>query len=157
MQKVFIILGSNIDPLENVNTTLKLFKTEKKLKIEKISQFYETTPTHEYGDNFINVAVKLETNLDFEKLKILFRGMEKELGRIRTDDKNEARTIDIDIVFFGDLVTDLIPDPDFMKYAHIAIPIIELDPTFVHPVSKKQISVYKEKFMQEIGKTIFQI
>lgn len=157
MNEVFIILGSNIDPLINVNTAIELLKKDEKIEVVKVSQFYETLPTHEYGSNFINVAVKIKTILDAEKLKTTFRVIEKKMGRVRTDDRNEARPIDIDIVFFGDLITDLIPDPDFLKYAHIAIPIIELDPTFVHPVSKKQISFYKEKFSEEIGKTIFQV
>jgi 2-amino-4-hydroxy-6-hydroxymethyldihydropteridine diphosphokinase len=155
MHKVFIILGSNIDPWNNVNETLKLLKIEKKLDVERISRFYETLPTHDYGANFINVAVKLWTSLDITELKKLFRIIERVKGRIRTEDRNEARTIDIDIIFYDDLIDGQIPDPEFLKYAHVAIPIIELEPSFKHPVTEKQISHYKSKFQQEIGKTIF--
>ena len=72
------------------------------------------------------------------------RSIEAELGRIRTQDKYAARTIDLDIALYGDEVINepelVIPDPDIQKRRFIAIPLLELNPSLVLPDTGEQIS-----------------
>jgi 2-amino-4-hydroxy-6-hydroxymethyldihydropteridine diphosphokinase len=64
--------------------------------------------------------------------------VERRLGRVRTADRNAPRTIDADLILWNDEALDLngrhhIPDPDLLRFAHVAVPIAELAPQMRHP------------------------
>jgi 2-amino-4-hydroxy-6-hydroxymethyldihydropteridine diphosphokinase len=88
--------------------------------------------------NFLNAAAWVETDLGAAAFKReVLELIEEELGRVRTADKNAARTIDLDITLFNDQVLDIehrhIPDPDLLRYAHVAVPVADLAPQVRHP------------------------
>lgn len=137
VNRVFISLGSNIDPERN------LFEAVRRLaaycRLLAVSPVYETQPvgTLDQG-NFLNAAALIETDLTAMELKTdVLRAIEQELGRVWTEDKNAPRTIDMDISLFNDQVLDLghrhIPDPEILEYLHIAGPLADLSPEFCHP------------------------
>ena len=80
--------------------------------------------------------------------------IEQALGRLRTADRNAARTIDLDIALFNHEVLDLasrhIPDPDILKHPHVAVPLADLAPYHIHPetgqplaeIAREQTSSY---------------
>jgi 2-amino-4-hydroxy-6-hydroxymethyldihydropteridine diphosphokinase len=100
---------------------------------------YESRPVGTEGQpNFLNAAVLVETSLQPAALKAqVIDLIEERLGRVRTADKNAARTIDLDISLFNDEVLELgrrrIPDPEIVLYPHIARPLADLAPDYVHP------------------------
>ena len=108
-------------------------------RLVAVSPVYETTPVGSTEQpNFLNAAALVETDLAAAELKIqALQVIEGQLGRVRTEDKNAPRTIDLDIALFGDQVLDLgprhIPDPDILRYPHIAVPLADLAPTMRHP------------------------
>jgi 7,8-dihydro-6-hydroxymethylpterin-pyrophosphokinase len=63
--------------------------------------------------------------------------IEQALGRVRSADKSAPRTIDLDITLFDDQVLELgqrhVPDPDLLRHPHIAVPMADLAPQYVHP------------------------
>lgn len=149
MHKVFIAIGSNIgDRRKNIETALKKIE-ESGLNIIKKSSIIETEP---YGykdqDKFLNGVVLVETDLNpFELLELLLN-IEKEMGRERKI-KWGPRNIDLDIIFYDDLVIDTenlkIPHPDAHNRTFVMGPISEIAPDFVHPVLKKKVKeIYKE-------------
>ena len=104
-----------------------------------VSPVYETAPVGNMEQpNFLNAAALIETDLTAAELKArVLRVIEQDMGRVRTDDKNAPRTIDLDIALFGNQVLDLgprhIPDPDILRYPHMAIPLADLASTMRHP------------------------
>jgi 2-amino-4-hydroxy-6-hydroxymethyldihydropteridine diphosphokinase len=147
MNRVFISMGSNIDGERNLREAVR--RLSSRCRLLAVSPVYETAPVgkaDEVGradqvgkaDNFLNAAALIETDLAVAELKAnVLQVIEQELGRVRTEDKNGPRTIDLDISLFNDQVFDVgqrhIPDPEISKYPHIAVPLADLAPDQRHP------------------------
>lgn len=136
MTRVFVSLGSNIDPRGNLQEAVARLKS--RCAVRAVSPVYESrsvgsTPS----PNFLNAAVLLETDQSAEELRELLREIEAEMERVRTSDKNAARTIDLDIVLFGDQVVysagKRIPPHELLIHAHVAGPVADLAPDVCHP------------------------
>ena len=108
-------------------------------RIRKISNVWETAPVGFLAQpNFLNMALLLETEYLAEELRAtLLRSIEQTLHRVRTENPNAPRTIDIDLALFNEEVVMLgtrqIPDPDILTRAFVAIPLAEIAPDYVHP------------------------
>jgi 2-amino-4-hydroxy-6-hydroxymethyldihydropteridine diphosphokinase len=132
-------MGSNLSPSSNL--VRARFALERELQVVKSSRVYETAPAvGASGPLFLNAALSVTTDLDPSALKhSVLRPLEAELGRVRGADRNAPRTIDLDISYFDDLVLDdleagiVIPDPDALSWAHVALPLADLAPDRVHP------------------------
>lgn len=118
-----ILLGSNIDPQNNLIRSLELL--QKELVIQRISRVYESPPHGMGGDNFLNVAVEAEVKLSPDQLKNqVLRNIESRLGRIRTENKFVPRTIDLDIV----IINDAVVDNEIFEQPHVCLPVSDLLP-----------------------------
>jgi 2-amino-4-hydroxy-6-hydroxymethyldihydropteridine diphosphokinase len=132
-----VALGSNIEPERNIAGALMRLRA--KVDLRALSTFYRTAPLGSPGaPPFVNGAARIETGLSARELKLgVLRGIEKALGRVRGGDRNAPRTIDLDLVWFGGQVIaepDLVvPDPDILTRAFIALPLAELMPGLVLP------------------------
>ncbi len=141
----FIGVGSNINSESNIVDALQLI--EKHVKITGISSFYRTTPlSGKNQDDYLNGVWKISTTLHPQKLKFsVLRKIEKKLKRRREPDKNAPRTIDLDLLLFGDLVINeeclIIPDPDIYKRSFIAFPLFELNHDLIIPDKKMPITI----------------
>jgi len=137
VNRVFVALGSNINSEHNIREAVRRLASF--WRVVAVSPVYETTPVgNTEQPNFLNAVALIETDLAAAELKArVLRVIEQELGRVRTEDKNAPRTIDLDIALFGDQVLDLgprhIPDPDILRYPHVAVPLADLAPTMRHP------------------------
>jgi 2-amino-4-hydroxy-6-hydroxymethyldihydropteridine diphosphokinase len=134
--RVFVSLGSNIHPEHNLQAAVQRLASH--FRLHAVSPVYETAPVGKTDQpNFMNAAALIETDLDAAALKPALQAIEQELGRVRTQDKNAPRTIDLDISLFDEQVLDVgprhIPDPDVLKYAHVAQPLADLAPQLRHP------------------------
>ena len=89
--------------------------------------------------DFLNTAALIETDLTIDAIRDRLRHIEADLGRVRTEDKYAPRTIDLDLCLFGDHVVEthqyILPDPGLLTLAHLAIPIAELAPDYIHPIT----------------------
>jgi len=137
MTEGYIAIGSNVKPEENIPAALRRLRDE--VRLEAVSTFYRTRPIASLlAPDFYNGAARIEADADARELKFrVLRGIEKELGRVRAHDRNAPRTIDLDLVLFGDLVVNedglMVPDPDIMMRAFIAVPLLELAPDLMLP------------------------
>jgi 2-amino-4-hydroxy-6-hydroxymethyldihydropteridine diphosphokinase len=136
--RAVISLGSNIDKEKNLPTAIKMIG--RKCRLMAVSSIYETAPAGQKEQpKFWNAAVLIETELGPEDLRKLVLGpIETKLKRIRTADKNASRTIDVDLTLFNDEIIDLdethhIPDPDLLRFIHVAKPVSDLIPGACHP------------------------
>ena len=138
----YLSLGSNIgDRGAHLREAIARLQTAG--KITAISSFYETEPV-EFTQQalFLNCAVGLETSLGPEELMSRLLDIERELGRERVQKKG-PRTIDIDILLFGNLAMNFpeltIPHPAMVKRRFVLAPLAEIAPDLVHPVLKKTV------------------
>jgi len=128
--RFFVAVGSNVNPEENVMAALKLLS--KKVDLTAISTVYRTkaistTPQPDY----LNCVVEGFTELDPISLKFgVLRRIESHLRRERKEDKYAERSIDLDLVIYGDLVRQdemiSLPHPDLMTRPFVAIPLSEI-------------------------------
>jgi 2-amino-4-hydroxy-6-hydroxymethyldihydropteridine diphosphokinase len=140
-QPVFVAVGSNIEPEKNLVEAVRLLGG--RVRRLRASRVYRSAPVGSTGQpDFLNAAVLLETDLAPRDLKFdILRAIERQLGRVRGGDKYAARTIDLDIALYGDRILDdpagglIVPDPAVLSQAHVALPLADLDPAFVHPLS----------------------
>lgn len=133
MASVVISLGSNVEKEQNIPSAIRALNRHPEIDVRKVSEVYHTTPVGPDGQpEFLNAAVLAETDLDPMDLRDALRMIEERMGRMRSDDKFEPRTIDLDIEFFGDEAITLdgrsIPRPDLGEYAHLVLPICDVDP-----------------------------
>jgi 2-amino-4-hydroxy-6-hydroxymethyldihydropteridine diphosphokinase len=147
MVMAFIGIGSNIEPGKNVLEAIKLLS--ERTQLLAISTIYQThaltidgSPD---GPDYYNCVAKIDTELNPDDLrKSVLRKIERELGRVRVEDKYASRTIDLDILLYDDLVVredgQRIPDPDIISRPFLSIPIAELAPDLVLPDSRMCIS-----------------
>lgn len=137
MNTAYLSLGSSLDKERNLPAGVRLLAQHG--QVMAVSAAYETDPVGNPDDpTFLNAALILETPLDPLALKAtVLRRVEDQLGRQRTDDPNAPRTFDADISLFNDEVLDIgqrrIPDPEILRYAHIAVPLAEVAPGYRHP------------------------
>tara|TARA_Y100000768_G_scaffold9331_2_gene6587 strand:+ start:718 stop:1194 length:477 start_codon:yes stop_codon:yes gene_type:complete len=142
--KVFLSLGSNLgDRNKNLLRSIEYLETIS--KIIKISSIYETKPFRvEIKQNdFLNLVVEIEyKNSPYDLLENISQ-IEKKLGRVRSEKRNEPREIDIDIIFFDDLIINekkiIIPHPRFSERLFVLEPMNEIAPEFLDPLTKKRI------------------
>lgn len=120
-----LLLGSNIKPEENLPKTVNLLR--KYLTVLQTSSVWESQAVGSDGANFLNAAVLAKTTLAADSLREqVLRPLETQLGRIRTEDKNAPRTIDIDIILFDQQLID----SSLWQYAHCSVPVSEILPEY---------------------------
>jgi 2-amino-4-hydroxy-6-hydroxymethyldihydropteridine diphosphokinase len=142
MPMVFLGLGSNIGNKEDYINKALTFISEL-YTVKKISHLYLTEPVGNIRqDWFLNCVVEIQTDVNPKKLLSSFKSIEQKLGRTKTV-KNGPRTIDIDILFYGDHViktkTLVIPHPLMQERLFVLQPMMDINPDFIHPVFKKSI------------------
>ena len=141
---VFVGIGSNIDPEENIACALE--RLSRQTAIEAVSTFYRTVPVgRPEQPPFLNGAARLRTTLDAGTLKSeVLRGIESALGRVRTADACAPRTIDLDILLFDSAIIEepglRVPDPGIRERPFVAVPLLELAPDLVLPDTGEKLS-----------------
>jgi len=139
---VYFSLGSNVGDREN-HLRQALARLAPEGRIMSVSSFYETEPV-EFTDQswFLNCAVALETTETPERLMAALLQIEQQMGRQRIQKKG-PRTIDIDILLFGDAILDgpalTIPHPAMHQRRFVLEPLAEIAPEVRHSVLKKTI------------------
>lgn len=143
MSYVFLCLGSNLGDRES--NLLKGFELlARRVTIEFVSSIYETEPVgFQEQPWFLNVVCQCTTQLDPFNLLVFAKEIENEMGRV-PDFRNAPRPIDIDILFYEDhtIETDdlTVPHPRIGERAFVLIPLVEIAPSFIHPLSGKSMS-----------------
>ncbi len=140
----YIGIGSNIgDRLSYVQQSVAMLSSFEGVKILDTSGFYETEPYGYKEQNwFVNAVAKIETTLSPVELLRICQSVEEKLGRVRSQ-KWGPRTIDLDILLYGDVVIQneflTIPHPGMTDRAYVLVPMLEFDEDILHPVLNKTI------------------
>ena len=144
MSKLFLLLGGNLGNKKQVfANTLKLIQSRVG-EITDQSSIYETEPWGFESDNlFWNQVVLVETPLNPENALKAVQQIEKELGRVRKTEQYTSRVIDLDLLFYDDLILHTpgleIPHPRMSERRFVLEPLTEIAAEFVHPEKQKTV------------------
>ena len=140
---VYLSLGSNLGRREEYLREA-ISRLQELGVIRQVSAFYETQPVEVEREQpwFLNCAVAMETELSPARFLIRMLAIEQSMGRMRTEPKG-PRTIDIDIVFFGNDVLNTpvltVPHPAMQQRRFVLEPLAEIAPDVMHPVLKRTV------------------
>ena len=130
-------IGSNIDKEIHIPASLRAL--ERQFGTLTISSIYESEAVGFSSDAFHNLIVGFDSDLDVKAVAKQLRDIELDNGRTRNSQKFSARTLDLDLILYGDLIISdgrlQIPRDEIEKYAFVLEPLAEIAPTDIHPVS----------------------
>ncbi len=143
--RVYVGIGSNIERKKNIWSGLKALQ----IRYGKIaiSPIYETRAIGLDGD-FFNLVAGFNTRHDIGRLEKELHLIEFEHGRHKNETRFCSRTLDIDLLLYGNLVSlqYKVPREDITRYAFVIKPLLELAPDLVHPVTGKTIAEIWNEF-----------
>ena len=149
LHRAYLSLGSNIDAENNLPKAIELLREVG--EVVSVSSVWESESVGFDGPNFLNACVLFLTDLQPVELKEkIIRPIETKLGRVRGEEKNAPRPIDIDIVLFDSQPLNT----EFWNYAFVTLPLAELLPDFLHPVSGETLSRFAEQVSVWIEKRV---
>ena len=135
MQQVFVSIGSNIDPSNNIEEARIILGN---LFDCTFSGLYETRAEGFEGNDFINSVVGFETDLQLIELRDKLKQIEKKMGRTDIQKGMSDRIIDLDIILYGDQVIEDddfdIPSKDIENYLFVLEPLAEIAGARHHPI-----------------------
>ena len=144
LQTVYLLLGSNLGNREEILTKALKLIDEKVGVIISQSKNYKTKAWGKTDQpDFLNIAIKITTNLVPMEILGKIQAIEEQLGRVRIE-KWGARLIDIDIIFYEQEIIDIpnhlhIPHPLVQERLFALEPLSEIAPNFIHPVLRKTV------------------
>jgi 2-amino-4-hydroxy-6-hydroxymethyldihydropteridine diphosphokinase len=152
--RVFLSLGSNVGD-RGANLREALDSLRKIFKVRAVSSVYETAPVEFTAQpDFYNLVVPIDTEKTAEEVLQQILGVERAMGRVRLQDKG-PRTIDIDILLFGDQVIDsehlTVPHPAMHRRLFVLAPLAEIAPEVRHPILHKSARQLLEGFAGNQG------
>lgn len=142
-----LALGSNIDPVDNLPRAIAHLKALPSFDLEALSPCYETAP---WGITdqpaFWNIVVRGHWSSQVTALLKAGQAIERQLNRIRRI-KNGPRTMDIDILLFGDEQHQLealkIPHPGLYERDFMLVPLLDISPEAIDPISGKPLEAFR--------------
>lgn len=143
LHRVYLSLGSNIKPLENLRRAVDLLRL--RMPVTEVADAWETPPVGSTGPNFFNTCLAAATPLNPKDLKeTVLRPIETHLGRVRTSDKYAPRTIDLDIIIYDDQILD----DRLWTYLYLAAPMAQLLPYLRDPNTGRPLSQIAEGLLE---------
>ncbi|MDD2759144.1 MAG: 2-amino-4-hydroxy-6-hydroxymethyldihydropteridine diphosphokinase [Methylomonas sp.] len=147
MPIAYVSIGSNIDKERNIPSSLEALA--KVFGDIAISSVYETEAVGFVGDSFYNLVARFESDLSAKEVAKRLRQIELDHGRSRESQKFSARTLDLDLILYGDqIISDgrlQIPRDEIERYAFVLEPLAEIAPNEKHPITGK---TYREIWQQ---------
>ena len=136
MTTVLLSLGSNLQPQHYLQAAVAVLR--ERFGSISVSPAYRTPAVGFDGPDFLNNAVMLDTDLPLGELDDWLHAVEDAHGRDRSGPRFSDRTLDIDVVYYGDLVVEgpghlRIPRPE-LKHAFVLKPLADIAPDFIDPV-----------------------
>lgn len=139
MSRAYLSIGSNIAPAANVQAALELLAADFGRLV--CSPVYRTPAVGFDGEDFLNLVVGIDTSLAPHALARRLREFEDRCGRVRGGARFSARTLDLDVLTYDDLVLDAdglrLPRPEILEQAFVLGPLADIAPTAVHPLAQR--------------------
>ena len=150
MPEAYVAAGSNVRPRANLGRALATLRAE--FPGLQASRAFSNAAVGFQGDDFVNLVLKFPADLPLAALLERLKGIERESGREASAPKWGPRTLDLDLLLYGDLVGrfpgSTLPHPDLLTRAWVLGPLAELAPDLVHPVLEENFSALWQRFDQ---------
>ena len=150
----FISVGSNLgDPIQNCRQGIRALCRDERVRLMARSPYYATEPV-DYLDQdwFVNAAIKIETELAPLDLLARMQAVQVASGRKADSIRFGPRVLDLDIIFYEDLVLKsaqlTIPHPRMHKRRFVLQPICDIDPSVVHPVLGENVQTLLNRLVK---------
>jgi len=149
---VFIGVGSSLNRAESIKAGIQLLK--KTFGALQLSPLYESEAVGFDGENFYNLVIGFNTELQVRELLSQLKNIELESGRLENAVKFSPRTLDLDLLLYDDLVEPQlnIPRAEITKNAFVLKPLAEIAPHHVHPVLNKTYQQLWKEYPQSSQK-----
>lgn len=157
INNIFLSLGSNIgDRLSFLKFAVEKINDNSLCNVLKSSAVYETKPMGDANqENYFNAVIEIETALGFFDLYHLIKSIERKAGRKESNIKWASRELDIDIIFYNQLIYNsenlIVPHRYYAERDFVVIPLLEICGDFKNPVNKKKLNeinfTFNEKFI----------
>ena len=148
MPRVFVSIGSNIDKEKNVAIAVRALDSH--YRPLTVSSVYESPPFGFKGDNFYNLVVGFDTDEPLTEVAARLTDIERSCGRVRSDKTFDSRTLDIDLLLYGDLVSHErgvdVPRPEIGEHAFVLWPLAEIAPEHKHPETAQTFKAMWQNF-----------
>ena len=142
MSFAWLGMGSNVDAEFHIRAGIS--ELQEKFENVSFSPAYSSTSVGFDGDDFINLVARVETVIPPLELRQYLRDLEDRYGRKRDVPKYSDRTLDIDILLYGDLVLLSpkleLPRAEILKFSHVLKPLADLEPELVHPTERRTMA-----------------
>jgi 2-amino-4-hydroxy-6-hydroxymethyldihydropteridine diphosphokinase len=160
MPRVYIGIGSNIDRENSIRGGVRELTAH--YDRLTLSPVYESKALGFEGENFFNLVAGFDSAESIERIKETLSRIESQFGRVRQENSFSARTLDLDLLLYGDTVRhdgqlDL-PHPDIRRYAFVLCPLADIAPDWRHPETGLSYTRMWQQFdmgKQEMWKTDF--
>ena len=150
MPKVFIGIGSNIDRERSVRSGVAELKQA--YGDVQLSSVYESDAVGFEGGAFYNLVAVFDTDDSVDQVVANLSAIEDRHGRLRNGERFAARTLDLDLLLYGDAIISAekyhVPRDEIPRYAFVLWPLAELAPEMCHPQTGESFAVMWEKFDQ---------
>ncbi len=151
MAKVYLGLGSNINPEENLRYGIRELGAQ--FGALELSNVYRNASVGFDGDDFMNLVAGLKTDASPAQLHAMLKEIDGLAGRKRGESRYAPRTLDIDLLLYDDRVLDeppvQIPRSDILNYSFVLGPLAEIAPELRHPETGKLITEHWAEFDQD--------
>lgn len=148
MARVYISIGSNIEPLHHIRAGLTHLQRQFGPLI--LSSVYESQAVGFKGDNFYNLVTGFDTSMTIYQVVDILRHIEQVNGRQRQSKRFSARTLDLDLLLYDDLILKAdnleVPRDEISQYAFVLLPLAEIAPTARHPLTGQRYSEMVKQF-----------
>jgi 2-amino-4-hydroxy-6-hydroxymethyldihydropteridine diphosphokinase len=150
MSDVYLGLGSNKRARFNLRSCLQ--QLENQFGRIDWSPLYVSSSVGFDGDDFLNMVVRIRTNLTVEALHQWLHELEDRHHRDRQQPRFSDRTLDVDILLYGERVQTegvVLPRGEITRYAHVLKPLADLAPELLHPTEQKTMQLLWQEFAAE--------
>ncbi len=133
MTRAWISAGSNVDREQNIRQAIS--KLRRVFGELVLSPVYRTRAEGFEGDDFLNLVIGIHTDLPPDELRQRLRAIEDSQGRVRGENRFASRTLDLDLLTWGELVDESqgIPRDEILKYAFVLRPLADVAPMEHYP------------------------
>jgi 2-amino-4-hydroxy-6-hydroxymethyldihydropteridine diphosphokinase len=160
MQKIFLGLGSDTgDRRENLSSAISMIEESVGRNLV-CSKVYETEPWGFYSPHyFLNMVLSADTDLSCREILERIFEIEAKMGRLEKNFKYSPRIIDIDILFYGNMVFSeqslIVPHPLLQERKFVLVPLNEIAPGLVHPLLYRSVSELLESCNDNLRVTVY--
>ncbi len=148
MREVYIGAGSNVEPERHLRAAVTALA--ERYGVLRLSPVYRNSAVGFAGDDFLNLVIAFDTDDSLGELSDFLGQVEAAGGRTRTEEKFAPRTLDLDILLYGDFVGDAggvqLPRPEITRYAFVLKPLADLAPDMPHPDRGTRFAELWERF-----------